>query len=654
MTTFEKQLQEQTSFLATIEDNISKSIAQINRNSLLKNHDLADQYQEIQDVPPNDLATLSLSQLNYKYESVTQDIKQLEVLQSKNLELQEIEGILGKPKTLHSLLDFQHVNNLLKGFAVDTSSSLMIYKQMNKKLESLKQSFVSQLDDYLVILLIPDLYTLENISMLDQFNTFIIKNGYELTSYAKYKEGWDKLADTMLKENKVIELNFDEDNDTMHLQVSEAEGPFIKSAYNLIKFINEVKYPSIKNYINSKLSKQLMNKISTNINEIVNDQTQMTDLHELVTLCQETNWNVLTRIEGGGSLKEKLNKLHVDWIVDNYIEKIKKVFKSEAIKQTETTKVCEENKPTQEKTSEKDEPQQEEDGWDDGWDDNWDDDEEDNKKEEQKQEEEAGETVTITKVPSQLLSIIQDFQQHSNDLSHLITSIQMLALVAYPSLSNSFLMFNDLNYLAQKIPTGQHELQQFANYNWNQAQIRFYQDLKEALSLLNLDDEDSTGSEPDELDDYNINQISLIYKWFQNLFDEKQLNSTNKGKFVLLVTDLVEFINKSLVQMVLSFEDTNESQCTKITHIIDNINNVTVPYILQLNVNKDTIESYHKLNNVKFLVSRHLNDIMERFYEGELYDLETPELVRLIKAVFVQSEMRDNYINEIIEFRNMN
>ncbi|CQB90288.1 Retrograde transport protein Dsl1 C terminal [Chlamydia trachomatis] len=44
---------------------------------------------------------------------------------------------------------------------------------------------------------------------------------------------------------------------------------------------------------------------------------------------------------------------------------------------------------------------------------------------------------------------------------------------------------------------------------------------------------------------------------------------------------------------------------------------------------------------------------MERFYQGELFNLETQELVNMIKSIFIQSELRDNYIQEIIEFRNM-
>ena len=63
--------------------------------------------------------------------------------------------------------------------------------------------------------------------------------------------------------------------------------------------------------------------------------------------------------------------------------------------------------------------------------------------------------------------------------------------------------------------------------------------MKIVLSSLNLENDESL-SNSDELDDYNLNQLSLIYKWFNILFEEKQLKSTNRPKFILLVIDLVE------------------------------------------------------------------------------------------------------------------
>ena len=81
--------------------------------------------------------------------------------------------------------------------------------------------------------------------------------------------------------------------------------------------------------------------------------------------------------------------------------------------------------------------------------------------------------------------------------------------------------------------------------------------------------------------------------------------------------------------------------------------NVTLPNVQEVDDTKDAVESFHKLDNVVFLINNHLKEIKERFYDGEFFDLQTQELTALIKSVFVQSGPRDDLITEISEFRDM-
>ncbi|KHC77137.1 hypothetical protein I503_06100 [Candida albicans SC5314] len=680
MPSIEQQLEDQELYLKDIEQKIFQTLSKINKTTLENDNDFRKQFEEIpQDsntTESNNLTDLTITELNNKFEIVTDNLQQLNELQEINSKLKEIETYLGKPKTLQSILDLQYLNNLFKQIIIDTNSQYIIYKQIKKRVDSLYENFVNQLNEYLTILLIPDPLTITNIAILQDFNRFLLKNGHNnMNAYDKYKENWDKLVDSILGDStptpsKQLSLIVDELEDTIKLEIvsDNEDNNFIKSITNLIRFINELQYPIIKNYLNSKISKNLIDKISININQIINDKQQLNDLDELVKLCHETNWNILSRMEGIGnggddSLQEKLNKLHLDWIVDNYVDKIKKIYKSDAIKQTELIDFYSGKLEKQEEKPTKDD-NDEDDGWNDNWDDGWEEEEEAEANPSGKvpDRDTSSEKIVITKIPFELLKLINEFSKYSSDLNYLITSIQALSTIEYPSLANSFLLLNDLNYLSSKL-TSLHgddndddaqKLIQFVNCNWNQVLIKFYSELKIVLSSLNLENDESL-SNSDELDDYNLNQLSLIYKWFNILFEEKQLKSTNRPKFILLVIDLVEFINNWLIQMIFNLDDISEFQCTKITHIIDNINNVTIPYIQELGINKSSssIESYDKLNNVKFLINNHLKDIMERFYQGELFNLETQELVNMIKSIFIQSELRDNYIQEIIEFRNM-
>lgn len=659
MTSIEEQLEEQAEYLRDINYGIRLTVSKITRDSLLKDHDFTKKFQETTQADPSStsdqISKLSISQLNHKYESINKDIRQLEVLGEIDRQLKEIEFYLEKPKTLQSLLDFQHLNALLKNITVDSNSSLIIHKQIFKRIELLKLNFIAQLNDYLVVLLIPDYCTILNVSILHEFNSFVLRNGYSLDSYSFYKTKWDNLVDLVLAKNQKVDLVYDEHEDSMIMVVSESNSrDFIESVTNLIKFINELEYPTMKNFINSKISKNLINKISSSIYDIIKDESQMNHLNELIEFCHTNNWNILSRIEGDGSIKEKLNQLYLDWIVDNYVEEIRQIFKSDAIGLTEVIDL-DTTDDAQQITQENEET----DAWDNNWDDDWDDEDDvgdQAKSEASKRKEGTKHQVKISSIPYKLLDCIRNFQKYSKDLSYLVSTIQALAIVEYPSLANSFLMLNDFNYLSAKLTQPySRELEQFVECNWNQVLIKFYLELKIVLLSLNLENDSDLHRDPDELDDYNLNQLSLIYKWFNILFEEKQLKSTNITKFKELVIELIQFVNNWLIQMVLNLDDIGEQQTGKINQIIENINNVTIPYLQLLDIQKDTtIESYHKLKNVQFLLNNHLKDIIERFYEGELYDLETKELDRLIKAVFIQSEIRDNYIKEIVEFRNMN
>ena len=93
-------------------------------------------------------------------------------LQEINSKLKEIETYLGKPKTLQSILDLQYLNNLFKQIIIDTNSQYIIYKQIKKRVDSLYENFVNQLNEYLTILLIPDPLTITNIAILQDFNRF--------------------------------------------------------------------------------------------------------------------------------------------------------------------------------------------------------------------------------------------------------------------------------------------------------------------------------------------------------------------------------------------------------------------------------------------------------------------------------------------------
>ncbi|EGW34107.1 uncharacterized protein SPAPADRAFT_59527 [Spathaspora passalidarum NRRL Y-27907] len=326
----------------------------------------------------------------------------------------------------------------------------------------------------------------------------------------------------------------------------------------------------------------------------------------------------------------------------------------------------EETKSTQEDdwnakwdNSDQEEEEEEAADWNDKWDDNWDDESDKEEvltkkspkkivkakeppKEAIPQEKTVVEPQVKQKVPEKILisqisiKVIDIFHDYQLDRKYLVSTIKALSSVVYPPLTNSFLMINDLNYLQANLDL---PLQSFIQTNWNQVIVEFYSKIKTILATIDLSDEESETS------------VDLLDKWFKNL--DKQLYTTNPNKLKHLITDIVEFINNWLINSIIDLDDISEFQCTKLTQIIDSAHDITSSYIKQIGIST-SLASYNKLANVRFMINNHITAIIARFYQGDLYDLTTDEIIKLIKSVFIQSELREDTINEIIEFRNMN
>ena len=132
MPSIEQQLVDQELYLKDIEQKIFQTLSKINKITLENDNDFRKQFEEIpQDshtTESNNLTDLTITELNNKFEIVTDNLQQLNELQEINSKLKEIETYLGKPKTLQSILDLQYLNNLFKQIIIDTNSQYIIYK----------------------------------------------------------------------------------------------------------------------------------------------------------------------------------------------------------------------------------------------------------------------------------------------------------------------------------------------------------------------------------------------------------------------------------------------------------------------------------------------------------------------------------------------
>lgn len=518
---------------------------------------------------------------------------------------------------------------------------------------------------------------------------------------------WEKnILNPFTRKRKYINLDTSNSSNSLSL-VDGFKGDdffceyYFKSIMNFVKFINSLNDQQFKNYYSNKISNNMMNTISENILKLYNNDILLEQLNDVLKLTQQTHWplSITKSFSSSEKVKEQLDGLYNEWVINKYINEIRLWFDSEEFGTSLTTLSYQENdaiKPQNTQTSdmnnvddgwneswdnddenfegnqqdleeenkdktkeieEKEEEDEEEDAWDDGWDDNWGNDEESEayikpkkpvepieNSNEKESSTNVSHTIKVSKVPEKLATILNAYGKETEGKSSnevLTTAILALCLISYPSLEESFLLYNDLKYLGLKLNSSKLDLS--AESNWSQQTIRYSNELFKILLPLDI-----TGDN----DESNIVNPTILKQWFQTL-QASQLRNTNVDKFKTLIIQLIEVINNWFINTIINLNEIMEFQSNKFTRFIKDIQQLTNENLEVIGERVTSIKSANKLRQTSYLLNNHLKDIMDYFYQGELYDYKTDELVKIIQSIFIKSDLRDNYIKEIVEIRSM-
>lgn len=487
---------------------------------------------------------------------------------------------------------------------------------------------------------------------------------------------WDKeVLDKLCDNTYTLELQRKDDavKLVLHKNTQGFSALYFNSMESFIRFVDLVDNQNLRNVFLSKISHSLMQVISQNIRTLMQSENNSAtrELVNLVNVARETGWSLSigSTFNSSQNLHEKLGNLYLEWIEDKYIDQIMQFFKEhfkETVRRVSDLKVPNEKKQkvasAEQGADNNWDENWSEDGWDEEIQDDWNWGDEENPQELPKSPRKHNlnsldtSTMVISDVPSRLQRIVEDFKAESKteNFNILAIAIQSLLLVYYPPLEHTFLLYNDLKQMGTL--SGSSELTKFADTLWSQLKLKFTNQVVELVLAVDLQHDDFVAASTDlnkfELDEDNWTQLSKISNWFKNLFST-DLQKTNKPMFHDFIIDMVNLINSWLANSIIRMDEITEYQSIKITTIVEMMQNVTLPNVQQVDDTKDAVESFHKLDNVVFLINNHLKEIKERFYDGEFFDLQTQELTALIKSVFVQSGPRDDLITEISEFRDM-
>lgn len=618
----------------------------------------------------DDLSRLTISQLNEKTNEITSNLGELNRLWIIKGLIQEIEISLD-----NSINEGQYDKDDLEGILTNLKSlstklqqiddHWLIREQLKEQLVSFNQRLNDELLKLVSKFIIEDIESItfnQELKVREEYISFIEfeRIAEDFTEYSNKPElkqvlnglkfSWDKkILSQLIKKEKYINIDIKES--VFELSITDAfpgdqffNEYYFRSIKNFITFINAFGNQNFKNYFANEISNNLSNTISENITKLHenNSKDNIEELKNIVELSNRTNWalSFTKSFSSSEKINEQLNYLYLDWVVDKYINELRKIFSSnEFDKLLQTLSVAKNDDDDWNNSwGSEEEEEEEEDAWDNEWDEDW--------GEEPKAKSKTPKNdnqLKISRVPEKVGEIIGKFHQETGpntDDELLISCIISFSLLGYPSMGESFLLYNDLNHLGQILQ--KNRLSISAESNWSQQTIVYSNELfKILLSQHITEDNDDEFKEPIDLKN-----------WFETL-QKSQLSFTNFDKFKNSIIQFIEVINNWLINAIINLNEITESQSDKISKFIIYIQKITLDNLSLVNEPLTSIKSSNKLQQTYILINNHLKDIMEFFYQGELFDYKTDELIKVIESVFIKSDLRDNYIREIVEIRSI-
>ncbi|GEQ72166.1 hypothetical protein JCM33374_g5852 [Metschnikowia sp. JCM 33374] len=253
----------------------------------------------------------------------------------------------------------------------------------------------------------------------------------------------------------------------------------------------------------------------------------------------------------------------------------------------------------------------------------------------------------VSAIPKKISNILSEFEKETDsaDSRILLDTIFSLALASYPAISQSFLLLNDLRSVECKST----HLSQCADTEWKHFCQSFSNDVTQILSKASVL---NSGSGSEDVDgDGGFESVERIGVLLEGLVGS-ELRTTNSYELKQFVLQVLNLTNNITLQKILRCDEITEYQSEEFTRYLEHLQVVEAGVLSKFGEDTTALATTNKVMQTKFLINNHLKSIMEYFYQGELYDFTTDELVNVIKSVFIPSDLRENCLNEIIDVRN--
>lgn len=568
-----------------------------------------------------------------------------------------------KIETLNKFLTlYNEIKNELNKFV-----EFNIYIDLNKKLKLIYNKYIDELNLYLNNIM-PTENKIKSLDDLKQFNDYISNNGIFIKNYEllalKLKNVINKFF--IKKKNFSLEL-IDEKPNYKSFEILSKESidffSLVKSLRNFVLFVNYIDYDLVYKNLGKSLSNILTELISTNIDLILSDEKLLTEIQNLFDLILKRSWKIFDDFfkDKNNDFKNKLVNLNLNILTEKKLIEIKKLFNLDFLQKKKNVEIDSKIDNFSQSDNLIDENNQ---NWSDSWN-SWDEDFENNDKKKNKHDKKNilnnsnSNSIQITSLPNSLIPIIQESKAKSLDLKLILDFIKSSASLFYPSTDESFILINDFRYLSNVLDI--NDFNEYSESMFYQKKIKFKEKIRNLIFLLKFvnnqkDNMITLDSESDEFldyDDCNLNNLNTIKELFTNLIQKTNLSVSNNTMLKELMIDLMDFFILIFIKRLIYFDFIKKDYLSNVNQTINFLLNLFNSLTIQLNLKMNDVKGVSKLSILNFIINNPLNDTMERFYQGDLFEFETEELITIIKSLFSKSDIRKGYIKEIVDIRTM-
>lgn len=134
-------------------------------------------------------------------------------------------------------------------------------------------------------------------------------------------------------------------------------------------------------------------------------------------------------------------------------------------------------------------------------------------------------------------------------------------------------------------------------------------------------------------------------------FELFEFNSLNTQLVLNNFLKIIFQLFNSICDKILARKGISSYESAIWANIIDELTKYVILSNVNLNSKIEKIQTFEKLNEIKFILSSNLKEILDEFYNAKLFELETHEIISLIESLFIESEQRLKIINEIQHVR---